>query len=168
MRKFLFLVLISFTLLGCNNQTAEKQSSSAITITINSDDGQTVMTVDEGTRNITSATYTSAETGLTVNKLYSYNKEELRSVAVSDPVKGSYTLSYEEDTGTTRSLIAEETNVPRKVMKIHKTYNGTTRAAASYESSSPDIVEYQYDENGNLTSIFRIDDKNNIICKGEF
>ncbi|MCQ2241492.1 hypothetical protein [Treponema sp.] len=168
MRKFLFLALVSLFLLGCNNQTIEKQSDSAITITINSDDGQTVMTVDEGTRNITSATYTSAETGVTVNKLYTYNNEELRSVAVSDPARGSYTISYEEETGVTRSLIAEETMAPRKVKKIHKTYNGTTRAAASYENSSPDIVEYQYDENGNLTSIFRIDDKNNIICKGEF
>lgn len=168
MKKFVFLVLASFILLGCS-QTEDSSSNSGITITINSDDGQTVMNVDEISRNITSATYTSAETGATVNKLYSYSNNELRSVEVFDPARGSYTVNYEEETEVaTRSLIAEETNAPKKVVKISRSFNSGSRSAASYESNNPDTVEYQYDENGNLTAIFRIDDKNNVICKGEF
>lgn len=168
MKKILFLAVLSFLLLGCNQESEKAAESTDVIITINSDDGQTIMTVDETTRNITSATYINAETGIAVNKQYSYKGSNLSSVAVSDPAVGSYTITYEdEQENSTRSLIAEEDVIPKKTKKIRRTFNSTTRAAAMYENSEPDTIEYQYDEEGNLKAIFRIDDKNNVICKGE-
>lgn len=169
MKKILFLAMISFIFLGCSQDTEKKVTPSTdVTVVINSDDGVTVMKVDEITRNVISATYTGVETGTTVHKQYSYVGNDLRSVSVSDSALGSYSIIYEdEQENSTRSLIAEEDVIPRKTKKIRRTFNSATRSAGTYENSEPDTIEYQYDEDGNLKAIFRIDDKNNIICKGE-
>lgn len=151
--------------LGCSKMDSSSDTSSNVTIVINSPEGKTVMTVDENSRNMTRAIFTDAETQAVTSKKYEYDSSNnLRSVSVTDTREGIYTINYEGiKDNTERSVIDEQTDIPKQVQKISKTYASGERS--SLANKEADTVEYYYDENGKLGGIFRIDDKNNIIYK---
>lgn len=156
---------IPFVLLGCSNLEENKKAAPSITVVINSSEGKTVMSVDEESRNISRAIFTDSQTNAVTTKSYSYDSNNnLRSVSVTDTNEGIYTIEYGDVVDNSgRSVMEEQTDIPKKVQKISKSYADGSRS--SLANKNPDTVEYYYDENGKLGGIFRIDDKNNVIYK---
>ncbi|MBQ0051272.1 MAG: hypothetical protein KBT11_04305 [Treponema sp.] len=168
MKKFLLLALACFMVLGCS-AIKEDNSSNKVTITINSANGKTVMDVDAESKVIMRSVHTAAETETVTERKYSYDSNQsLRSVEVSDSDSGRYVIKYgETQDNSGRSVMEQQTDIPRKVQKISREYSAYSRnTIPSLTNKEPDTVEYYYDENGKLAGIFRVDDKNNVFYKG--
>lgn len=164
---FIFIAL-QFT--GCNNSGNDTKlipaaAGQSYTVTINSSDGTTVMTVDENSRNIKNSTFTDAETGNITRKEYSYDsKNELRAIEVNNDTEGLYSIRFGAlEENSSRSIISQQEDTPKYVRSIKKSYN-KEHSRNIYDDE--ERLEYYYDENGKLGGIFRIDGKNNVIYKG--
>ncbi len=168
MKKIIFCFFVPLILFSCAKADfGSSDDSSKISVTIESEDGITELEVLEDSGNISRSVFTDSATNFVTTRTYLYNSSnDIRSVVVDTSDRGSYVVNYDEVTDSSqRSVMQESEEIPSKTRKIYKTYMTASRSVM--ESSEPDTVEYYYDDNGKLVAIIRIDDKNNIIVKGE-
>jgi len=151
---------------ACAKFNVAEDGAETLTITIDSEDGVTTMSVDESSRSITKSVFTEAETGKVTTKTYSYDSaNNLKSVTVNDSQQGIYEIVYGDSfSNNAKSVMSESDEVPVRVQKIQKNYITAKRAVC--DSTEADTVEYYYGDDGKLSAIIRIDDKNNVIIKG--
>lgn len=168
MIKRLFLLFFASMLaVGCSKfNVSSADDSDDYFITIESEDGITQLQVSSDTEVIKKAAFVSAEDNSLTTREYKYDAgSNLKSIYVNNSIDGSYMINYEgtiENPG--KSVMEGNDNIPVKSQKISRNFLTATKSITS--TTEPDIVEYYYDEEGNLSAILRVDENNNLIIKG--